>query len=190
LCDASKPRVRTSPRRTVYWWTEEIADLRRSSVRARRTLDRAQQSRNSPHRNARIEDAADAYKAACDALKRAIIKEKARAWDESILALEQDPWGRPYKIVLNKLKGGATPITETLDPRFVDRIVMTLFPAKEGTDPIPAPDSGPEWANELGVTQGELRDAIRRIKSRKAPGPGDRFCNSSEITHFSHFHFM
>lgn len=61
-----------------------------------------------------------------------------------ILALEQHPWGRPYRIVLNKLKGGATPITEILDPRFVDRIVATLFPAEGGTDPIPVPDSGPE----------------------------------------------
>jgi len=55
---------------------EEIADLRRSSVQARRTLDRALQARNSPHRDARIEDAANNYSAARDALKRAIIKEK------------------------------------------------------------------------------------------------------------------
>jgi len=89
------PRVRPSPRRTVYWWTEEIADLRRSSVQARRTLDRALQARNSPYRDTRIEDAANNYSAARDALKRAIIKEKARAWNELLLALEQDPLGRP-----------------------------------------------------------------------------------------------
>jgi len=114
---------------------------------------------------------AEEYKAAKDALTRAIVKEKARAWDELVLALDQDPWGRPYKIVLNKLKGGATPITETQDPLFVQRVVTTLFPAEEGVDPIPAPESGPEWEDELGVTQGELRDAIRKIKSSKAPGP-------------------
>jgi len=62
-------------------------------------------------------------------------------------------------------------MTETLDPQFVHRIVATLFPAEEGADPIPAPESGPEWEDELGVTQGELKDAVRRIKSRKAPGP-------------------
>jgi len=113
---------------------------------------------------------AEGYKAAREALKRAIAKEKARAWDELVLALDKYPWGRPYGIVLNKLKGGATPVTETLDLPFVHRVVATLFPVEEGADPIPALDSGPEWKDELGVTQGKLRDAVRRIKSRKAPG--------------------
>jgi len=27
-CDASMPRVRPSPERSTYWWTEEIANLR------------------------------------------------------------------------------------------------------------------------------------------------------------------
>jgi len=165
------PRVHPSSERSTYWWTEEIANLRRSSVHARRALDRALKSRSSPHRAARIKVVAEEYKAVRDALRCAISKEKARAWGELVLALDKDPWGRPYKIVLNKLKGGTTPMTETLDPQFVHRIVATLFPAEEGADPIPAPESGPEWEDELGVTQRELKDAVRRIKSRKAPGP-------------------
>jgi len=143
-CNASMPRVHPSPKRAAYWWTEEIADLRRSSVQARRTLDRALRAKNSPHRAARIEEAAEIYKAAREALRRAIIRVKARAWDELVLALDKDPWGRPHRIVSNKLKGGATPMTETLDPQFVHRIVTSLFPVEEGVDPIPAPDSGPE----------------------------------------------
>jgi len=46
-CNASMPRVHLSPGRSVYWWTEEIANLRRSSVHARRALDRALKARYS-----------------------------------------------------------------------------------------------------------------------------------------------
>jgi len=49
--------------------------------------------------------------------------------------------------------------------------VATLFPAGEGTDRIPPPEDHPEWEDELEITQGELRDAVRKIKSRKAPEP-------------------
>jgi len=55
-------------------------------------------------------------------LRAAIKTEKARAWEELILtppSLDQDPWGRPYSIVMKKLKGGAPPTTEILDPQFV-----------------------------------------------------------------------
>lgn len=109
-------RVRPSPRRVAYWWTEEIAELRRSSVHASRTLSRTRRSRNTWNLAARIEEKIEAYNAARTALRRAIKKEKARAWDELFLTLDEDPWGRPYKIVLKKMKGGATPVTEILDP--------------------------------------------------------------------------
>lgn len=88
-----------------------------------------------------------------------------------MLTLEQDPWVRPYRIVLNKLRGGASPLTEILDPQFVERIVATLFPRGEGAT-MPTPENEPEWdEDELGITRGELQSTIRRIKSRKAPGP-------------------
>lgn len=31
-CDASMPRTKHKPRKSTYWWTEEIADLRREAV--------------------------------------------------------------------------------------------------------------------------------------------------------------
>jgi len=61
-----------------------------------------------------------------------------------------------------------------LDPHFVDRIVEALFPPGEGTEWATTRDLTPEWEwedDEMGVTQGELRDAVRKIKAGKAPGP-------------------
>jgi len=70
--------------------------------------------------------------------------------------------------------GGAPPTTEVLDPQFVQRIVATLFPDEGGVTAALAPEdnTGREWnKEELGVTQGEVKDAVGRIKSGKAPGP-------------------
>jgi len=104
-CTASMPRVRPSSARAAYWWTEEIADLRRSFVRARRTLDRTRRAQNTPDLAARTREA-EAYRNAQLALRKAIHAEKARAWDELLLTLDKDPWGRPYGMVLNRLRGG------------------------------------------------------------------------------------
>ncbi|XP_069362437.1 uncharacterized protein [Maniola hyperantus] len=42
VCDAAMPRARRRPhRRSVYWWSEEIADLRTACIRARREYVRS-----------------------------------------------------------------------------------------------------------------------------------------------------
>ncbi|XP_011859393.1 PREDICTED: uncharacterized protein LOC105556893 [Vollenhovia emeryi] len=46
-CDNAMPRYRFAPRRAAYWWSGEIAELRRSSVAARRTVLRARRRRNT-----------------------------------------------------------------------------------------------------------------------------------------------
>lgn len=61
---------------------------------------------------------------------KAIKKEKARAWKELFQSLEEDPWGRPYKIVLNKLRPWAPLLTESLDPGFVREVIDTLSPER------------------------------------------------------------
>jgi len=131
-CESSMLRIYPSPRKTAYWWTEEIAELRRSSVLLRRSYDRTRRARNSRSRAARIEETLEAYNAAKQALRAAIKAAKARAWEKLILTLDQDPWGRPYSIVMKKLKGGAPPTTKILDPQFVQQVVATLFPVGGG----------------------------------------------------------
>ncbi|RLU15957.1 hypothetical protein DMN91_011715 [Ooceraea biroi] len=75
-CDASMPRVGRPPgRRAAYWWSEEIAELRRSSVRARRRFLRARQSGIA----ARIDNAYGEYRKAKYSLKLAISRAKDRA---------------------------------------------------------------------------------------------------------------
>ncbi|XP_072761523.1 uncharacterized protein [Anoplolepis gracilipes] len=125
-CDFSMPKSRPHLRRAAYWWTEEIASLRRSSVAARRLLKRAQRRGDEAWTTEALSD----YRSARVALSVAIRSSRARSWDELIAFLDADPWGRPYKIVTNKLRHWAPPVTETLPSKSLDQIVGTLFPTK------------------------------------------------------------
>ncbi|XP_070529991.1 uncharacterized protein [Cardiocondyla obscurior] len=121
-CDVSMPRVRRTPRRSTYWWNDDIAELRQKANIQRRILTRCR--RNSERRAAALED----YKTARMALRVAIRESKARSWEELISDLDEDPWGLAYKVVTKKLRPPAPSVTETLSPVFVKEVVDTLFP--------------------------------------------------------------
>jgi len=88
ICDEAMPRAKSHPpRRTAYWWTDELAELRRSSVQARRALTRLPR-RGSPEER---EEALAAYREARCALSRAIRKSREKCWDEMLSFLNTDP---------------------------------------------------------------------------------------------------
>lgn len=95
-CDVSMPRVRDQSKMPVYWWSEEIAQLRKTTVRANRLLSRAKRSGNET----RIEQAWQVRKLARRELTAAIRKAKTTAWEEALADLDRDPWGRPYKAII------------------------------------------------------------------------------------------
>ena len=123
-CDASMPRQRAVRRRAAYWWTGEIAALRRASVRSRHALQHARPRRGDP---AEIEERYRAYSEARGALKKAIGASKTRAWAELTATLDRDPWGRPYKIVLKKMKGGLPLSQSASTPRYWKRSSVLCF---------------------------------------------------------------
>lgn len=95
----------------------------------------------------------------------------------SLVSLDQDPWGHPYKMVLRKLRQGASPITETLDPQLLE-IVGALFPKNRDGDtgtPLPSIHPGedqPGWTEELGVNEEELTKVVKRLRAKNtALGP-------------------
>lgn len=108
------------------------------------------------------------------ALQVAIADAKSRSWSELLEGLNRDPWGRPYKMVLGKLRPWVPPLTETLDPGFVGDVVNTLFPRVQDnlSSPPVIPSSPIIWDDELGVTEQELDRAVKRLRARNtAPGP-------------------
>ncbi|XP_071639994.1 uncharacterized protein [Temnothorax longispinosus] len=117
------------------------------------------------------EEAGEAWRAARQNLSRAIFAAKERAWKELLASVDEDPWGRPYKLVQNKLRPWAPPLTKTLDPHFVETIVGTLFPIGDGGQVL-FPGLPPwEWDEEMGVSEEELARALRRVRRGKVLGP-------------------
>ncbi|CAB0043276.1 unnamed protein product [Trichogramma brassicae] len=160
-CDASMTKVGGRRRRgAVYWWTSEIANLRRSCLRARRLAQRARGRPNS--------DACRASYASARRLLRAAIKSSKRLrWNKLCDEINEDVWGKPYGTVMSCLRGprANSPSSTTL----VRRIVAALFP-RVPDEPAPPP---PLQAGAIApaVTMEELRGACRRIKDHTAPGP-------------------
>lgn len=159
-CNESMPTLgRRHRRAAVYWWTDEISNLRRICLRCRRRYTRARRT------NAAILEAEE-YRNSKRDLKRAILRSKKDKWEELRSELNNDPWGLGYKLVLRKL--GARAPTPDLDEAKMENVVNTLFPTGElmrygdtasNVDPLPLFD------------ESELRNAARALKNGKAPGP-------------------
>ncbi|CAK9834492.1 Retrovirus-related Pol polyprotein from type-1 retrotransposable element R1 (Fragment) [Anthophora retusa] len=170
-CNVAMPRTRPLPCRAAYWWSQEIADLRAECQAARRQYARARRRRRQDETvTAQLHEA---YKAKKLGLKLAIKGAKARAWKELLETLERDPWGRPYRVVMGRLRPWVPPVTEALDPQVLERVVDGLFPSSGGGPPQPGGSADhPLWSAELGVSEEELRDAVRKMGARNtAPGP-------------------
>ena len=63
---------------------------------------------------------------------------KKKYWKELVETLDKDPWGRPCRLVLGKIRPKALPITEAMGKENLDKVLETLFPTdeeevKEGT---------------------------------------------------------
>uniref|UniRef100_A0ABD2W763 Reverse transcriptase domain-containing protein n=1 Tax=Trichogramma kaykai TaxID=54128 RepID=A0ABD2W763_9HYME len=160
-CDASMSRANPRRRREpVYWWTAEIAVLRRSCLRARRLFQRS--------RGRQDEEAHSANYAAKRRLLRVAIKtSKRRCWRQLCDEVDSDIWGKPYRIAMSRLRCPQT--AQPSSPLLVRGAVAALFPRVPSEPALRLP----RRAGELvpAVTLEELKGAQSRIKERSAPGP-------------------
>ena len=116
--DATMPRKRFANKRPpVYWWNENIATIRRECIAARRT---EQRGRGKPNH----ETVKEAYRKARLELVKAIKASKRQCWDELLEEVDSDPWGRPYKAVITRLKRQDMPSPTC--PKLLKKIVETL----------------------------------------------------------------
>ncbi|XP_034663426.1 uncharacterized protein LOC117898281 [Drosophila subobscura] len=102
----------------VFWWNEDIAELRKICHSARRQLQRA---RGTP----RLVTCCEAYKVARKELKTAIRDSKRECFLKLCDAAEEDPGGGAYKMVVKSINAGSRAPT---DPVVLEGIVRTLFP--------------------------------------------------------------
>lgn len=175
ICDTAMPRSRgrNMGRKQTYWWSAEIAALRFASDAARRAHKRCRRRRR--HTAEEEEQLHRAYKEAKAQLERAIYRARDEKWEEFLGTLDQDPWGRPYKMVRNKLRPPAPPTTEMMEPQLLQTVISGLFPSPgQFTPPAMVPPSRePPIITEIpSVSDVEIDSATDRLKAKKkAPGP-------------------
>ncbi|XP_036327420.1 uncharacterized protein LOC118740030 [Rhagoletis pomonella] len=151
-CTKAMPTTGSNRHKTpAYWWTENIAQLRRTCFHLRRTYTRARR------RSAAVEEA-QLYQAARKELKRAIEASKDRKWKELCEDINRNPWGLGYKVAMKKLGAMAKP--PELSAQKIDYIVSELFPTHEALtqemEPIIAPQEIPPFTAE------ELKSATNK----------------------------
>lgn len=161
-CDASMPRKRTKCKRTaVYWWSNEIAELRASCLHLKRVYTRSRKRNESAAERHREE-----FRIARRALKSKIKESKRRKWEELKRDVDVEPWGLGYKIIMRKL--GSQAPSPLMDAEQMWQIVDSLFPNQQEQHRPPCPDK----TDEVPLfTEEELREAAYSLQSRKAPGP-------------------
>jgi hypothetical protein len=159
--------------RPKYWWTEEIALARRECIRLRRVMTRAggwlgresrRLGRPPEEGEGQIAALRADYRSAQTSLRKLINASKARAWKELLETVEQDVWGLPYRIVMDRLR----PRPPKIPPEVLVETVNHLFPTQPARDEerfeVP-PEDIPEVSLE------EVERAAKRLASGKAPGP-------------------
>jgi len=168
-CNSSMPpRGTLRPgRRSVYWWSQEIADLRRESFRFRRLYQRAAR-KGAP--TLHVETLRRDHRAKRKELGNAIKKAQQKSWDELCQSVESDPWGIPYRIVTKRI-GRSRPGLEArgMECAIADHLFPTL-PIVEWARETPIPTDGEERRGQEFSLE-EIRDASCRLPSGKATGP-------------------
>jgi hypothetical protein len=160
-CNAAMPRRVVDNRHPPnYWWNEEISKLRKKCHRARRLSQRARGKEN-------FATLQHQYNRVRFELKLAIKGSKRQAWKDLCNEVEHDPWGRPYRTVMSRLK--RTNAHSPTCPIVMQRIVSTLFP--EQLDSVLNIDESVGVEVVPPVTQEELTNACRKVGNNKAPGP-------------------
>lgn len=167
ICKQISPaRPASSHRKSVYWWTQEISNLRKTANHLRRVHQRKLKRVGPDACRTEKEEAKEAKSKLVKEIKRS----KEQMWKKLCDEVEQDPWGRPYKLVMGKIIK-PQPIPELNTPGRLEEITNGLFPQhlhrnKDVWSPLCN-----QQAAEARITVKELKTAASRLKKNAALGP-------------------
>lgn len=168
--DAVARRVKGPRRTNKYWWNDKIATLRKEAIVCRRKITRLNRRRNIDHSN--VLTAVEEYREARKALKDEIRRAKTSAWKELIATLEQDPWGMPYRIVLNRLHRASPSATESMSFSSLNAILDDLFPSIHQEKKRELDNDDIIREEDTKISTDLVRSALKGKKTcSTAPGP-------------------
>lgn len=163
ICDKVMPRKSANPRRKpVYWWSNEIADLRKECLKKRREYTRSFR-RNPLWRSLELWSL---YKISKKTLQRKIKQAKRNCWKQLCQSVDSDIWGDGYKIAMKGMMG--FPPRLRLPMERMEEVIAHLFPMH--TAVIFDCDISVGFTD---FTADELHHACNKLKNNKAPGPGN-----------------
>lgn len=147
----------------VYWWTPELAEIRTTCKKERRLITRLNASKyatDTEKKNARQK-----YLETKRLMKRTVQKEKNACWAKLCDELNDDIWGKAYKIVTKKILPNPK---LTLNKEDTLKQISKLFPTKPK----------PIWPNvQINneqyhlFSEEELSLVMRNLKNNRSPGP-------------------
>lgn len=179
--DAAMKRAKRRPNQNqAYWWNESIAKARTKCIQDRRKWTKVKSKKRSMDRMQRRGEVDEEnlcrlereYKMSRKKVVKEIYKAKEKAWRELISEIDEDQWGRPYKIIMNKLRTAGPGLTETLEEDKQEKLITKLFPRERGKiDKEVVRIEG--WKEEWNISESELCNTIGKKKRNTAPGPDD-----------------
>lgn len=156
---------RAKHRRSVHWWTHEIADLRKEANHARRVYQRKLKKTG----RGECVDEEERAKLTKLNLVKAIKRSKEQAWKRLCDLVDREPWGKAYKIVMGKLQK-KRPIPELTTPGRLEKIISGLFPTHRDREKTNWPSECQRQATSEAIRPEELATAVSSLKRNKAPG--------------------
>lgn len=163
ICDKVMPKKRVNLRRKpAYWWTNEIAELRKECLKRRRAYTRSVR-RNPLWRSQQLWHL---YKESKKKLQCKIKQEKRNCWKRLCQSVDVDIWGDGYKIAMKGILGFPPRICLTMEK--VEEVIAHLFPTH--TNVIFDCDNSVSFTK---FTIDELHNASKKLKNNKSPGPGN-----------------
>lgn len=179
--DTSMQMVRkrsTNYKRQVFWWNEEIAELREKCIRDRRRWTRVKtrkKKKESRQRGSEVDvgnlrNLEGKYRESRKKVVKAIYCAKEEAWKDLIKQIDRDQWRTPYRVVMNRLRA-ADPGNGTLEKDKLDRLIFKLLFPRETEEVEDEVTNVGIWKQEWNISSEELCKAIRREKNKNiAPG--------------------
>lgn len=165
----------TPSRAPKFWWTSEIAELRRDCIRTRRKLTRTNK-RTTATQEDKVE-MGTRFAETQKTLREAIKSSKRACWERHLAELNVDPWGTAFRIATGKTRR-----RQKVDADIQRKVADELFPRHEV---VQFPDL-PDYEAPTPFSPEELWRAIGKIKPGKAPGPDGV---SPEVTRAVCLHF-
>lgn len=149
----------------LYWWNNDIANIRENCNKYRRKLTR-QNKKNTTNED----NIGEHYKQTKKELKTAIKRAKNEAWRRLVEELNENTWGNAYQIVCKKTK---TFSKSDLTIEKQEKVIRELFPeAPEVNWKKTKYKNRKKIENDFeDLTLNEIIQVAKETRSGKAPGP-------------------